>query len=87
MQYLLSEEEYMALVSKQEERDEKKLAELQKLCTLVADKVPIVWPWGDKNQNQNPRPWGCILSVDREWYCDHCLAQELCPCTRKHWSK
>lgn len=83
MQYLLSEEEYKALVTVQKVCNDQELAKIQELCTLVADKVPFVWPWGDKN----PRPWGCILSVDREWYCDHCLAQELCPCTRKHWSK
>ena len=84
MQYILSQEEFDALVEKSE-RDEKKYqADLQKLCTLCADNIPISGEWGV--WKDTPTPWGCILTDD-DWYCDKCPVQDMCPNKYKQWSK
>ena len=58
------------------------LKELQKLCTFVADYVPVNW------SDTIRRPWGCILTTRKVFqYCNKCLAENLCPYPRKQWSK
>jgi hypothetical protein len=86
MQYLLEHDEYMKLVTKQ--RLELKLQQdkLQKLCTKIAEDMPVVWGWG----GPDPKPWGCILSENEDkdpGYCDKCPVDEICPNERKRWSK
>ena len=82
MQYLLTQEEYSDLLSKIEEKkrfpSEK---ELQKFATMIANEVPVKSGW-DKG-----KVWGCIKTVEYEWYCDDCPAQKICPYPLKSWSK
>ena len=84
MQYILSKEEYDALVKQAHEKDHIKLTrdELQALCTEISDTMPVNWGWG----GPDPKPWGCIHSEKDEWYCDSCPVQKICP-SNKNWSK
>lgn len=86
MQYILTQQEYEVLKREERLRTEAQIADLQKLCTLAAQHIPIVveW-WADKT----PRPWGCILGPREQdpMYCDRCPAQEVCPHPGKEWSK
>jgi hypothetical protein len=85
MMYVLSEEEYRGLVDKRSTALRLEQQELQALCTKVADEMPVKWGWG-----ANPdiaEPWGCILTRTREWYCDQCPVQAICPNPDKDWSK
>jgi hypothetical protein len=87
MQYLLTQQEYDELQRAKQQRAKAQTAELQKLCTLAAQHVPVaVSCFGVETL----RPWGCILDSDPEknpGYCDLCPAQDLCPSERKEWSK
>jgi hypothetical protein len=61
---------------------------LQQICTYYADTVPVKWGWACPD----PKPWRCKLTVEvsepgREWYCDKCPAQEICPSDDKEYSK
>lgn len=82
MQYILSEQEYRDLTAQAQLVTISK-AELQKLCTKIADEMPVKWGWN----GPDPKPWGCILSKDGEWYCDKCPVQQICPEPFKEWSK
>ncbi len=87
MQYLLTQEEYDALRAKQELDLGMKKEKLQKLCTKIADTMPVKWGW---SKDEEAKPWGCILSLgdaDDEWYCDSCPVQSICPNEYKEWSK
>lgn len=55
--------------------------ELQKLCTLAANHVPVHPSW-----TKEPLIWGCILS-DTSEQCDECPALKVCPHPHKEWSK
>lgn len=83
MQYILSEEEYSALKKEQEQSIRLAKGKLQKLCTKIADEMPVTWGWG----GNDPKPWGCIESSKEEWYCDKCPVQTICPKEWKHYSK
>lgn len=97
MQYILTQAEYDELKHRQspEQRNE-----LQKLCTLAANHVPIEVPWSPSDL----RPWGCILSKPSEvrgahsylggylthggrfvGYCDLCPALHVCPHDNKQF--
>lgn len=90
MQYILTQEEYEALIT--DRNNLKRLldrktyaeytAELQKFATLIADNLPISRGGGLPDQ-----VWGCIFTKDYEWYCDNCPAQNICPNQYKDWSK
>lgn len=81
--YLLTAEEYSALIERKATHEGTERAKLQKVCTTVADSMPVVtWMNGGK-----PTPWGCILSTKREWYCDECPVREICPHPHKGYSK
>lgn len=86
MQYLLTKLEYDELQSEKRLRIEAQTAELQKLCTLAAQHVPVVVDW---SHDKTPRPWGCILKDGEKshGYCDLCPAQDLCPYEHKEWSQ
>ena len=85
MQYLLTQEEYDALRARQQHEIDISRDQLQKLCSEIADTMPIKRPW---NKNAEPAPWGCVLTVDgEEWYCDRCPVQKICPNPYKEWSK
>ena len=56
--------------------------------------MPIKVGWGDPD----PRPWGCILTKQKEegegyggesyeWYCDKCPVRRICPSKEKRFSK
>lgn len=83
MHYLLTKDEYHALIDAAE-RDAKAPTreDLQKFCTLVADRMPIIL-----HQGSAAKPWGCILTHKHEWYCDECPARNICPFEDKSWSK
>lgn len=97
MQYILDQKEYDQL--REHKLEHKRISiehilehkadhkKLQKLCTEIADKMPIVWGWGNFGDRQDPKPWGCILSQKQEWYCDSCPVSSICPNPNKAWSK
>jgi hypothetical protein len=85
MQYILSEEEYQELNRKRSYEVQLSKSKLQKLCTKIADTMPVNWGW--EGPGPDPKPWGCILTQKREWYCDTCPVQDICPYDHKHWSK
>lgn len=58
--------------------------QLQALCTKICNEMPITRDWAP---NDDPRPWGCVLDYDEEWYCDECPVQQICPSKEKRWSK
>lgn len=89
MQYILSDEEFKALSARANAGDAlvkrmPSVKELQKLCSLVADHVPVEKGW------YKGKAWGCILTTKKsgyEWYCDDCPAQNACPYPNKNWSQ
>jgi hypothetical protein len=101
MQYILTEEEYDDLVLATadakdqyedllDEKEKEKNKIIQELCTKIADTMPIKY-WGSKEL----RTWGCKITEEtpnedgytREWYCDECPVQKICPHDDKDWSK
>lgn len=85
MMYVLTEEEYQGLRGKRSTAMRLQQQELQTLCSKIADEMPVKWGWG--NKPDIPKPWGCILTTQREWYCDQCPVQTICPNPSKDWSK
>ncbi len=94
MQYTLSEDEFKQLKAAaslgERFRDKTPVSltskQLQKLCTEIADTMPIKWSWG----GADPKPWGCIITEvesGNEWYCDECPVQKICPNLSKEYSK
>lgn len=85
MQYLLTKEEYDALVSKGRELSLEASAKLQGACTLAARFVPVKLSW---RPDEAPKPWGCILDEGNSpGYCDECPVSGACPNPHKEWSK
>ena len=83
MQYLLTEEEYANLKTKKRQLEDIDKDKLQKLCTEIADAMPVKRHWSNETS-----PWGCILSEEHgHHYCDHCPVQKICPYHSKRWSK
>lgn len=85
MQYILSQDEYDELLSKRDIKFNITKKQLQTLCTTIADTMPIKLNWGP--WKEAPLPWGCILTVDQEWYCDSCPVKKICPNEHKESSK
>lgn len=83
MQYILSQNEYDALVKNAENRIGCTTKELQTVCTKIANEMPVYWGWG----GNDPKPWGCIYTAKHEWYCDQCPVQKICPSDDKEYSK
>lgn len=83
MQYLLNETEYSTLVHAKNEKTKLQTEELQKLCSQIANEMPVTRGYG----NDEPKPWGCILTSEHEWYCDKCPVTSICPNPDKEWSK
>ena len=91
MQYILSEEEMQEFCNDRASLQEllkilPRKDKLQKMCTKIAGEWPTFTGW-DKKNPQPPEPWGCILTVDYEHYCDECPVQSICPNLNKNWSK
>lgn len=84
MQYILTQAELDALHESNDERIRTMTVELQEVCTMAADHVPVTVNWFNDGK---PKPWGCILTVKHEHYCDECPVNERCPFEHKHWSK
>jgi len=86
MQYILTQEEFDELNKVKQHKFDVTTKQLQKLCTKIANEMPVTWGWG----GPDPKPWGCIhtrLEDDNEeWYCDECPVKSICPST-KNWSK
>ena len=76
MQYILSQEE-MDKVTNASAKLKKlpDLGKLQEFCTFVSNNLILA------------EGWGCMLTIEREWYCDECPAKDVCPYDNKHWSK
>lgn len=88
MQYIFTEEEFAAIKNRQTYEIQLSKKKLQKLCTEIADTMPIKWTWG--SGKENPKPWGCIITQaakGQEWYCDDCPVQSICPNEYKEHSK
>lgn len=85
MQYILTKEEYDELALKKDWRTGLNVTQkrLQELCTKIANEMPVIWGWG----GPDPKPWGCILTEEGEWYCDKCPVQDICPYLHKEWSQ
>lgn len=82
MQYILTQEEYDALLKKVDDaKHVPSIKELQKFATMIANEVPVKSGWA------KGKPWGCIKTVEYEHYCDECPAQTICPNKYKSWSK
>ena len=84
MQFLLSQEEFDELKARKAADDKATKETLQKLCTMVADHMPIdipSWPGWKRG------PWKCVINSKNEHYCDHCPVEEICPNEYKHWSQ
>jgi hypothetical protein len=87
MQYILTQEEYDKLLKKGKDLEQKTIDDLQKLCTMVADHMPIKNSWMEDDEPMEP--WRCILTVEEvyEHLCDGCPVQKLCPYKYKNYSK
>ena len=86
MKYILTQQEYDDLTRVKTLKIQEDTQGLQKLCTQIADTMPIVWGWG--GSPDLPKPWGCILSKrNGSWYCDQCPVKDICPYPNKRWSK
>ena len=77
MQYILTQAEYDELKNVKKKTDMSHEKELQKICTKVANEMPIKWDWGDHDL----KPWGCSVTKE-DWYCDQCPVISICP---KEW--
>ena len=86
MQILLTEAEYNELKAQKREQIAASKAELQRLCTLAAQHIPVPL---DFSEVTTPRPWGCILGPREQdpGYCDDCPVDSICPHTDKEWSQ
>lgn len=81
MMYVLTQEEFDALQEKKRKITEDSRKVLQDLCTRVANSELVKEGW------YAGKPWGCVLTVEHEWYCDDCPVQDVCPKEWKRWSK
>lgn len=87
MQYILTESEYRSVQNVLERKRTEHVIELQNLCTLAAQHVPVIIPWS--TDPEVPKAWSCILVKDSKnpGYCDKCPSQRLCPYPGKEYSK
>ena len=84
MQYILTEEEYTALKTRQAYEYNLSRDKLQALCTKIAITMPIKVDW----RSGTYEPWGCILAeTAHSGYCDECPVQAICPHEDKDWSQ
>lgn len=85
MQYLLTKEEYDALVSRKTQALQLEKSKLQKLCTKICNEMPVMWEgWGYKDL----KPWTCMLDAEEhDWYCDNCPVTAICPYPAQEYSK
>lgn len=86
MQYLLTQDEFTELTKKKLILTVNQESELQELCTLAANHVPVLCGW---DSSKPPEPWGCILNEkgNGHGYCDLCPAEKVCPYEGKEFSK
>ena len=82
MQFLLTPEEYNELSSRRTKTIQLERNKLQKLCTKIANEMPVKWGWG----GPDPKPWKCMIEED-DWYCDNCPVIVICPYDGKSFSK
>ena len=86
MKYILTEQEYNAMVNRVDDITNKYLQDVQQLCIEVAVHKPIRL-FGI----QDPAiTHGCILADDPEQQsecCDECPVSLMCPNDNKKWSK
>lgn len=86
MKYILTEDEYNALINKVDNVNDQYFRDVQQLCIEVAVHKPI--PLFGKDQPHVK--WGCILADDPEQQaevCDECPVVIMCPYDDKIWSK
>jgi len=83
MQYLLTEEEYMKLVTRGEVIREEAKETIMDLCQRVADNEPVKRSW---QKDKKLEPWKCLRTTKIS-YCDECPVQEVCTFEHKKWSK
>ena len=86
MQYILSQEEYNNLTNYKSALEQKNRAELQALCTKIAQNMPVTTVdfWGKESTEKHT--WGCVLTRETD-YCDECPVKGICPHPYKEWSK
>ncbi len=83
MQYLVNEDEMKALKNGSGLGLDIEKSDLQRLCTRIATKMPVVFSWAPK---MAPVPWGCVI-MDTVKYCDECPVKVICPYPHKSFSK
>lgn len=85
MQFLLTKEEYSKLVDMAQQRSVTDIETIQRLCTFVADNVPVTI-----SPTMAPQPLGCILTESSDnynGYCGDCIVVRDCPSKYRRFSK
>lgn len=77
MQYLLTEQEYKALVDAPKIIEKKTDKIIADLCRRVALHEPT---------EDTGRPYGCVQEYPSSLDCDDCPLQDVCTYDRKSWS-
>ena len=85
LQYLLSQSEFDAIKNDVENVRISYEKTIQELCTRIADLQPVELEWDE--EDEEPEPWGCIITRDDEHYCDECPVDKICPYKYKQYSK
>ena len=83
MQYLLSAEEYNALLNREKAIKIELSGIIQDLCIQVCNHLPVQ----GYNKDTAPKPWGCVLTSRDRRYCDKCPVRIACPYPNKPLSK
>ena len=82
MQYLLTQEDHEKLTKRAEVFDFLNIDELQHVCTLAANHIPVKVEW-----KEHIEPWGCILDEETDpTYCDEYPVDNICPNKNKDYS-
>jgi hypothetical protein len=87
MEYILSEEEMQEIRELKQTLGKRSIGmpsvqTLQTICTKIANE------WKTRKCYDGEMvPWGCILTVPHEYYCDDCPVLTICPHPHKRWPK
>ncbi len=82
MQILLTQKEFDDLNEKAKRGENlPSKARLMAICRNVANMMPVKVYWSDVAE-----PWKCILD-NRDWNCDECPVQDICPHEEKDFSQ
>lgn len=83
MQYILTQEEYDALIKRTVDVKEDAKNTINELCKEVAIHKPVRRSWAT---HLPPSPWGCIHQTDQKnspIYCDECPVIRVCKLSKE----